>query len=85
MGSTVPLDPEHAEAIGELAGCADVLADYDDAAHAIRRWFAQTLEPEAPSLSAPAADITSTRLPLLCPARHPMSLKWLDERALPWR
>jgi hypothetical protein len=40
MGSTMPLDPEHAEAIAELTGCTCVLVDYDDAGRAVRRWFA---------------------------------------------
>jgi hypothetical protein len=40
LGSTIPLDPEHAEAIAELTGCACMLEDYDDAGRAVRRWFA---------------------------------------------
>jgi hypothetical protein len=40
IGSTLPLDPEHAEAIAELTGCGHVLVDYDDAGRAVRRWFA---------------------------------------------
>jgi hypothetical protein len=31
LGSTIPMDAECAEAIGELTGCTDVLGDYDDA------------------------------------------------------
>jgi hypothetical protein len=45
--STIPLDPEHAEAIAELTGCACMLEDYDDAGRAVRRWFAQMEEPGA--------------------------------------
>jgi hypothetical protein len=40
LGSTIPLDPEHAEAIAELTGCTCMLEDYDDAGRAVRRWFA---------------------------------------------
>jgi hypothetical protein len=40
IGSTVPLDREHAEAIAKLTGTTCELADYDDASRAIRRWFA---------------------------------------------
>ena len=40
LGSTVPLDPEVAEIIGQLTGTTCELADYDDAARAVRRWFA---------------------------------------------
>jgi hypothetical protein len=40
VGSTIPLDPEHAEYIGELTGTTCEIVDYDDAARAIRRWFA---------------------------------------------
>jgi hypothetical protein len=40
IGSTVPLDPDHAEAIAKLTGTTCELADYDDASRAIRRWFA---------------------------------------------
>lgn len=47
IGSTVPLDPEHAEAIAELTGCACELVDYDDAGRAVRRWFATMREPGA--------------------------------------
>jgi hypothetical protein len=45
IGSTIPLDPEHAEVIAELTGCDDALADYDDAGRAVRRWFALMAEP----------------------------------------
>jgi hypothetical protein len=31
LGSTIPMDAECAEAIGELTGGTDVLGDYDDA------------------------------------------------------
>jgi hypothetical protein len=47
LGSDVPLDEEKAEAIAALTGCTYVLADYDDAARAIRRWFATMAEPGA--------------------------------------
>jgi hypothetical protein len=47
MGSDIPLDEEKAEAIAALTGCTDVLADYDDAARAVRRWFATMAEPGA--------------------------------------
>jgi hypothetical protein len=40
IGSTIPLDPEHAEAIAKLTGTTCELADYDDGGRAIRRWFA---------------------------------------------
>ena len=43
----VPLDPEHAEAIAELAGFVCELVDYDDAGRAVRRWFALMGEPGA--------------------------------------
>jgi hypothetical protein len=39
IGSTIPLEPEHAEAIAKLTGTTCELADYDDAGRAIRRWF----------------------------------------------
>jgi hypothetical protein len=47
IGSTIPLDPEHAEAIAELTGTTCELLDYDDAGRAVRRWFAQMAEPGA--------------------------------------
>jgi hypothetical protein len=47
LGSTIPLDPEHALVIAELTGCSCDLVDYGDAAHAIRRWFATMREPGA--------------------------------------
>jgi hypothetical protein len=47
LGSTIPLDPEHAEAIADLTGCRCELVDYDDAGRAVRRWFAQMAEPGA--------------------------------------
>jgi hypothetical protein len=47
LGSDIPLDDEKAEAIAALTGCADVLADYDDAARAVRRRFALMAEPGA--------------------------------------
>jgi hypothetical protein len=40
IGSTLPLDPEHAEAIAELTGCPNALVDYEDAGRAVRRWLA---------------------------------------------
>jgi hypothetical protein len=45
LGSSIPLDPEHAEAIAELTGCTWMLEDYDDAGRAVRRWFALMGEP----------------------------------------
>jgi hypothetical protein len=39
IGSTIPLEPEHAEAIAKLTGTTLELVDYDDAGRAIRRWF----------------------------------------------
>jgi hypothetical protein len=47
IGSTIPLDPAHAEAIAELTGCGCELMDYDDAGRAVRRWFA-LMEEDAP-------------------------------------
>jgi hypothetical protein len=47
LGSTIPLDPEHAEAIAALTGCHRELLDYDDAGRAVRRWFATMAEPGA--------------------------------------
>jgi hypothetical protein len=45
-GSAIEMDPKRAFTIAELTGaCDELLVDYDDAARAIRRWFAQTLEP----------------------------------------
>jgi hypothetical protein len=47
MGSSVPLDEERAGVVALLTGCTCVLEDYDDAAKAVRRWFALTGEPGA--------------------------------------
>lgn len=47
IGSTIPLDPEHALVLAELTGCAYELVDYDDAGRAVRRWFAHAAEPGA--------------------------------------
>ena len=47
MGSTVPLDEEKAGVIALLTGCTCVLDDYDGAARAVRRWFAQMAAPGA--------------------------------------
>ena len=44
LGSTIALAPERADAIADLTGTPYVLADYDDAGRAIRRWFAMTEE-----------------------------------------
>jgi hypothetical protein len=42
------MDPKRAFTLAELTGAPDkLLVDYDDAARAIRRWFAHTLEPGA--------------------------------------
>jgi hypothetical protein len=47
-GSAIEMDPQRAFTIARLTGAGDeLLVDYDDAARAIRRWFAQTLEPGA--------------------------------------
>jgi hypothetical protein len=47
-GSAIEMDPRRAFTLAELTGARDkLLVDYDDAARAIRRWFAQTLEPGA--------------------------------------
>jgi hypothetical protein len=40
IGSTIPLEPEHAEGIAMLTGTTCEIVDYDDAGRAIRRWFA---------------------------------------------
>ena len=47
MGSSIPLDEERAEIIAVITGCPYVLADYDDAARAVQRWFATMAEPGA--------------------------------------
>ena len=47
LGSSIPLDPAHAEAFAALTGCTWVLEDYDDAGRAVRRWFALMGEPGA--------------------------------------
>jgi hypothetical protein len=48
VGSAAELDPERAFIVAELTGtCCETLQDYDDAARAIRRWFATTAEPGA--------------------------------------
>jgi hypothetical protein len=39
VGSSIPLDAEHALVIAELTGCTSELLDYDDAGRAVRRWF----------------------------------------------
>jgi hypothetical protein len=44
LGSSIPLDEERAEVIAALTGCSCVLADYDDGARAVRRWFALMAE-----------------------------------------
>jgi hypothetical protein len=44
LGSTIPLDPDHARAIAELTGAIVKLATYDDAGRAIQRWFAAKTE-----------------------------------------
>jgi hypothetical protein len=47
-GSAIEMDPKRAFTLAEMTGARDdLLVDYDDAARAIRRWFAQTLEPGA--------------------------------------
>jgi xanthine dehydrogenase iron-sulfur cluster and FAD-binding subunit A len=47
LGSMVPIDPERARAVEALTGTPYEIADYDDAAHAVRRWYAQIWEPGA--------------------------------------
>ncbi len=47
VGSTIALDPKMAEIVADLTGTAYELADYDDAARAVRRWFATCAEPGA--------------------------------------
>ena len=48
VGSAAELDPERAFIVAELTGtCCETLQDYDDAARAIKRWFALMAEPGA--------------------------------------
>ena len=47
LGSDIPLDEEKAHMVALITGCPCMLEDYDDAARAVRRWFAQTAEPGA--------------------------------------
>jgi hypothetical protein len=44
LGSTIPLDDEHARAIARLTGFIVRLATYDDAGRAVQRWFAAKAE-----------------------------------------
>jgi hypothetical protein len=44
LGSTIPLDDEHARAIAQLTGAIVKLATYDDAGRAVQRWFAAKAE-----------------------------------------
>jgi hypothetical protein len=44
VGSTIPIDEEHARAIAELTGAIVKLATYDDAGRAVQRWFAAKAE-----------------------------------------
>jgi hypothetical protein len=44
LGSTIPLDDEHARAIARLTGSIARLATYDDAGRAVQRWFAGKAE-----------------------------------------
>jgi hypothetical protein len=44
LGSTIPVDPEHATAIAKLTGAIVKLATYDDAGRAVQRWFAAKAE-----------------------------------------
>jgi hypothetical protein len=46
LGSTIPLDPDHARAIARLTGAIIKLATYDDAGRAVQRWFAAKEEAE---------------------------------------
>ena len=48
LGSDIPLDSAHAEAIAELTGCACVLLDYDDGGRAVRRLHKTTGELSTP-------------------------------------
>jgi hypothetical protein len=44
----LPIDPKHADTISRLTDHLDIeIETYSDAAHAIRRWFALTMEPGA--------------------------------------
>ena len=45
LGSDIPLDEEKAHMVALITGCPCMLEDYDDAARAVRRWFAQMAEP----------------------------------------
>jgi hypothetical protein len=47
VGSTIPLDPEHARAIAELTGANVKLEAYDHAGRAVQRWYAAVKELEA--------------------------------------
>ena len=47
IGSTIPLDPDHAKAIAELTGAIVKLVTYDDAGRAVQRWYAAVEELEA--------------------------------------
>jgi hypothetical protein len=48
VGSAAELDAERAFIIAELTGtCCETLQDYDDAARAIKHWFALMAEPGA--------------------------------------
>jgi hypothetical protein len=47
LGSALPLDEEKAKVMAALTGCTTVLVDYDDAARAVRGWFALVAEPGA--------------------------------------
>jgi hypothetical protein len=38
IGSPIPLDPDHAKAIGRLTGAIVELETYDDAGRAVQRW-----------------------------------------------
>ena len=40
LGSTIEIDPVRAETVAKLTGTTCDLTDYDDAARAVRHWFA---------------------------------------------
>ena len=47
LGSDIPLDQEKVDIIALITACPCAIEDYDDAARAVRRWFAQMEEPGA--------------------------------------
>ena len=62
VGSAAELDPERAFIIAELTGtCCETLQDYDDAARAIKRWFALMAEPGARHCPRQRPEITNAK------------------------